>query len=66
MTPLALPNKALQQPATLALDDRQEVDGSKGGLPDSALVFGARPSESSREDRGVEGFIVPQAAGQGG
>jgi hypothetical protein len=30
------------------------------------LVFGARPSESRREGRGAEGFIVPQAAGHGG
>ena len=29
VTSLALPNKALQQPATLAPDDRHEVDGSK-------------------------------------
>jgi hypothetical protein len=28
------------------------------------LVFGPRPRESSREGRGAEGFIVPQAAGQ--
>jgi regulator of sigma E protease len=34
-------------------------------LPDSAFVFAPRPSEISREGRGAEGFIVPQAAGQG-
>ena len=34
--------------------------------PVSALAFGAHPSESRREGRGAEGFIAPQAAGQGG
>ena len=57
---------ALQQMAALGTCQTRLLVGDAEGLAGSALVFGARPSESSREGRGVEGFIVPQTAGQGG